>query len=121
MLDFRPGGVYHYGLRTPDGKEIWGKWVFREIVAPERLVFVNSFSDKDLGLTRHPMAPNWPLEMLSTVTFEERDGKTLLTVRWAAINAPEAERKVFDGSHDSMRTGWGGTMEQLVAYLKENK
>jgi len=118
-LDLRPGGTYHYVMRGPDGKEMWGKWVFREIAPRQRLVFVVSFSDKDLGVTRHPMNPNWPLETLSTVLFEDWAGKTLLTVRWAAGNAPRAERQVFDSSHDSMRAGWGGTMERLVAYLKE--
>ena len=45
-MDLRPGGIYHYCMRTPDGHEMWGKFVFREIVKPERLVFVNSFSDE---------------------------------------------------------------------------
>ena len=62
-MDFRPGGFYHYGMRTPNGQEMWGKWVFREIVAPERIVLVNSFSDAAGNLTRHPMAPTWPREM----------------------------------------------------------
>src|SRR5262249_52172295 len=61
-LDLKPGGVFHYGLRAPNGAEMWGKWVFREIVAPERLVIVASFSDAAGGLTRHPMAPDWPLQ-----------------------------------------------------------
>src|SRR5438128_629430 len=75
--DLRPGGVYHYGMRTPDGKEMWGKWVYREVAKPERMVFVNSFSDKEGGITRHPMAQNWPLEMLTTITFaEQQKGKT---------------------------------------------
>src|SRR5262249_38843068 len=42
-LDFRPGGVYHYGMRGPNDLEVWGKWTFREIVAPELLVFVDAF------------------------------------------------------------------------------
>ena len=64
-LDFRPGGVFHYCLRTPDGKDMWGKFVYREIVPPERLVWVHSFSDEKGGLTRHPMSPTWPLESVS--------------------------------------------------------
>jgi uncharacterized protein YndB with AHSA1/START domain len=70
-LDFRPGGTYHYSMRSPDGKEMWGKFVYREIVAPERIVLVNSFSDEKGNLTRHPFSPGWPLEMLSTTTFAE--------------------------------------------------
>src|SRR6202049_2152833 len=43
-MDLRPGGVYHYGMRAPDGSTMWGKFVYREIVRPERIVLVNSFS-----------------------------------------------------------------------------
>lgn len=115
--DLRPGGVYHYGMQTPDGNIMWGKWIYREITKPERLVFVNSFSDENGGTTRHPMAANWPLEMLSTITFTESGGKTTVTVQWEALNATEAERATFEQSRDGMMGGWSGTFEQLEQYL----
>ena len=60
----------------------------------------------------------WPLEMLSIFTFEElADGKTRLTISWSPHNATEVEQKTFDAGHDSMRQCWGGTLEQLTAYL----
>ena len=31
-LDLRPGGIFHYCLRSPDGKDMWGKFVYRELV-----------------------------------------------------------------------------------------
>lgn len=117
MLDLRPGGIFHYALRSQDGKEMWGKWIFREVVAPERLVLVSSFSDAKGGITRHPMSPTWPLETLSTTTFEEQEGKTTITIRWSPLNATGLEICTFDGAHDGMRMGWGGTFEQLAAYL----
>jgi uncharacterized protein YndB with AHSA1/START domain len=121
-MDLRPGGTYHYGLESPDGKAMWGKFVYREITPPQRMVFINSFSDEAGGVTRHPMAPTWPLEMLSTFTFEELPGgETKFTVRWAAYNASEEEQKTFDTSHDGMNQGWSGTMEQLTAYLAAAK
>jgi uncharacterized protein YndB with AHSA1/START domain len=117
-MDFRPGGTYHYGMRAPDGSAMWGKFVYQEITPPERMVLINSFSDEAGGITRHPMAPNWPLQMFSTFTFEDvGGGKTKFTVRWSPHNATEEEREVFATSHDSMRGGWGGTMDQLAAYL----
>jgi len=117
-MDLRVGGTYHYGMQTPDGKIMWGKFVYREINPPERLVFINSFSDEAGGLTRHPLAPGWPLQMLSTFTFDdEGGGKTRFTVRWVPHEATEEERKTFDAGHNSMTQGWSGTMEQLQAYL----
>lgn len=116
-LDFRPGGKLHYCLCSADGKEMWGKFVYREIVPPERIVLVNSFSDKDGNLTRHPFSPTWPLEMLATTTFTEQAGKTTITLRWLPLNATEAERITFDESREGMRQGWTGTFDQLDQYL----
>src|SRR5262245_59904437 len=65
-LDFRRGGTFLYCLESK-GHRMWGKFVYREILPPERIVLVNSFSDENGGITRHPMSPTWPLEMLSTL------------------------------------------------------
>ena len=120
-MDLRPGGTYHYGLKAPDGSAIWGKFVFREIVAPKRMVFINSFSDEAGGTTRHPMHAAWPLEMLSSFTFEdEPGGKTKVTVRWAPYNATHDECKTFDTLRESMQQGWTGTMDQLANYLAKS-
>jgi uncharacterized protein YndB with AHSA1/START domain len=120
-MDLRVGGTYHYGMKAPNGAAMWGKFVYREIVVPERMVFINSFSDEAGGVTRHPMSPTWPLEMLSTFTFEDEAGKTKLTIRWSPHHAAEAERKTFDSSHDGMRQGWGGTLDQLAEYLAKTR
>jgi uncharacterized protein YndB with AHSA1/START domain len=117
-MDLQVGGTYHYGMRAPDGTPMWGKFVFREIVPQERLVFITSFSDEACGVTRHPMHTEWPLEMLSMFIFEDHGaGKTKVTVRSSAYNATDAERRTFNAGHDSMRQGWGGTLDQLAAYL----
>jgi uncharacterized protein YndB with AHSA1/START domain len=118
-MDFRPGGIFHYCMRTPDGHAMWGKWVIREITPPERLVFVNSFSDEAGGLTRHPGAATWPLETLSTITFVQQGDQTLLTIRWLPLKATAEETRTFDEGHASMNQGWGGSLEQLTAYLAE--
>lgn len=121
-MDLRPGGTYHYGMKTPNGQAMWGKFVYREIVPQERLVFINSFSDETGGVTRHPGHEKWPLLMLSTFTFENAPGgKTMFTVRWETHNATEEEQQTFDSMYDSMTQGWRGTMEQLEAYLKTAK
>ena len=117
-MDLRAGGSYHYGMKSPTGEPMWGMFRYLEVSPPQRMVMINSFSDEAGGITRHPMAPTWPLEMHSTFTFdEEPGGKTKFTVRWRAHNAGEEEQKTFDAGHDSMRGGWGGTLDQLAAYL----
>ncbi len=115
-MDFRVGGFYHYGMRYA-GKDMWGKQVYLEINPPEKIVFINSFSDEKGGLTRHPMSPSWPIQMLTIITFTENAGKTTFTVQWSPINPDENERKTFEGGFDSMKGGWSGTFENLAAYL----
>lgn len=117
--DLRPGGIMHYGMRTDDGGEMWGRWVYREITPPRQFVFVVSFSDPSAEITRTPFGDAWPLEWLSLVTFDEENGRTKVTVNWAPINATEEERKVFDSNHASMTGGWTGTFQQLEEYLRQ--
>jgi uncharacterized protein YndB with AHSA1/START domain len=116
-LDLRPGGVFHYHLRSPEGQDMWGKFIYREVVPQKRLVFVVSFSDEAGGVTRHPLHEKWPLTILSTVTFAEENHKTTVTVKWIPVDATEAERKTFEEGRESMKAGWTGTFDRLDAYL----
>jgi uncharacterized protein YndB with AHSA1/START domain len=118
-LDFRPGGTYHYGIKG-NGVEMWGKWSFREIDRPAKLLFVQSFSDRDGGLGVHPLAPTWPKQTLSTILFQDFGPRTLVTVYWAPLDATEAEIKMFRDSMAGMNEGWGGTFERLDAHLAES-
>jgi len=116
-LELKVGGIYHYGLRTPDGVEMWGKWTFVEIKRPEKLQVIQSFSDRDGGITVHPGSPDWPKQTLSTTTFEQQDARTLMTLRWAPYQASAVEIRTFIEGMASMEQGWGGTMELLETYL----
>lgn len=116
-LDLRPGGTCHYCLKSPEGQEMWGKFIFREILPEERLVFVVGFSDEQGGLTRHPMSPDWPLTILSTVTLAKDGDKTIVTVRWLPYEATDTERKAFEAGRDSMQQGWTGTFDRLTQSL----
>ena len=121
-MDLRPGGRYHYGLKASTGAVIWGRMIYREIEAPRRIVFVNSFSDEHGGLSRHPGHEKWPLQMLSVFELEEIDpGRTKLTITWSPLDANEEERATFAANHPSMNQGWSGTFEQLSAYLASAK
>jgi uncharacterized protein YndB with AHSA1/START domain len=116
-LDFRPGGIFHYCLESPKGDEMWGKFSYREIEAGERIVFVSSFSDEEGNVTRHPLSATWPLEMLSTIRFSEKAGRTTVTVEWIPVNPTEAERETFESSREGVQQGWTGTFDQLAGHL----
>lgn len=95
----QPGGAYRACIRSPDGQEYWMRGVYREVVAPERLVF--SFSWEEDG--------ERGLETLVTVELAEQQGKTRLTFRQAPFQSI-AER-------DSHHGGWSECFDRLAAYL----
>jgi uncharacterized protein YndB with AHSA1/START domain len=119
-LDLRPGGLFHYNMHGPAGAvmaDMWGKFVYREIVPPERLVFVTSFSDPAGNTVRAPFSADFPLEVLSTVTFEEVGSRTKLSMRGVPLDATEAESTFFKNMYPSMQQGWKGTLDQLAEHL----
>lgn len=120
-MELKPGGMFHYCMAAPDGKELWGRAVYREVVPPTKLVWINSFSDKDGGITPHPFSKDpWPLQMLTVVTLAEQAGKTTVTITWVPFDSTDAERATFETGRGSMTMGWTGTLDRLTAYLGSN-
>ncbi|HTL51784.1 MAG TPA: SRPBCC domain-containing protein [Planctomycetota bacterium] len=116
-LDLRPGGIFLYSMTTPTGQEMFGRFVYREIQAPERMSHVVSFCDAQGQAIRHPGAPTWPIECLSIATFTEKAGKTTIAMQFYPLNASDEEIATFKAGHDGMKQGFGGTYDQLDVYL----
>jgi uncharacterized protein YndB with AHSA1/START domain len=68
-IDLRVGGAYRFVMRSPDGSESTLQGVYREILRPERVVFVERISMP--GFT----GPEYQV----TSTFDEFGGETRLT------------------------------------------
>lgn len=119
-LDLRTGGIFHYGMKGMDGKTMWGKFIYTDVDAPSRLSYIVSFSDENAGFARHPFAPEWPLEVLTMMTFDELDGKTVLTMRGTPLNATEHERGIYKAGHTAMTGGFKGTLAQLDDFLAKS-
>ena len=66
-VDHRVGGGFRFVLRSPEGKDMGMRGVYREIGRPERSVHTESFDD-------------YPGESEVTAVFVEDAGKTTLTV-----------------------------------------
>ncbi len=118
VLDLRPGGRHHYCARTAEGQATWGLREFTAVEPGRRLQWRQSFSDANGQPARHPMAPEFPLVLLSTLVFEDAGpGATRLTLTWEPWDAPEAERAFFASIHEGIRGGWTATFDQLERYL----
>ena len=99
-MDARPGGAWHGRLRSVDtGQELPLGGVFREIVAPDRIVFTFKWDEEgERGL-----------ETLVTVTFAEQGGKTLMTFRHEPFQSVE--------ERDGHRGGWSSSFDRLADYV----
>ena len=67
--------------------------------------------------SRAPFSAKWPPEILNNLTFTEQGGKTTLDLRGGPINPTDEERAMFEGMFASMQQGFGGTFDQLDAFL----
>ena len=118
-LEFSPGGTFHYSMQSPDGFIMWAKFVYLQIIEPEKIVFILSFSDENGGITRAPMSATWPLEVFNVLTLSEQNNKTILTLKGVPINATEKEIETFRNEFESMNKGFNGTFDQLEEYLSK--
>lgn len=116
-LDLKPGGIFHYGMRADNGYEMWGKFTYHAIEAPEKIVSVLSFADRDGNPVQHPVSATWPLFSHNTMTLAEEDGKTVMTLRSSPHEATDEQHRTFLEGHESMRQGFSATFAQLAQYL----
>jgi uncharacterized protein YndB with AHSA1/START domain len=115
-IDFQVGGIYLNCMRSHESKDYWSTGVYREIVEPERIVMTDSFADKEgnvVPASHYGMSGDWPLEMLVTVTFEEHNGKTKLTLRHSGIGGITATDRA------NMQQGWSESFDKLAEILKK--
>lgn len=115
--DVRPGGLFHFSMKSPDGFEMWGKFVYSEVSPPDKLVYTNSFSDAEANTIRAPFSPVFPLEILNIVAFEEQDGQTIVTTSGGPVNPTEEEAAFYASMIENMEQGFEGTFRQLDEYL----
>jgi uncharacterized protein YndB with AHSA1/START domain len=116
-LDPRTGGKWFIQMRGADGVDHPCQGVYREIVAPERIVMtidhsclpeewhdmVNPSRDKSQGRPA--------LEGIATVSFEEHHGQTKLIVRILYESVAIRDSLLKLGMHE----GWAQSLDKLAA------
>ncbi len=104
-MDVRPGGALRIVMRAPDGTDYPMIGTFREIRAPERLVFTNSAVDGQ----GNPL-----LDGLTIVTFTDHGGKTELTVQTRAVALVPLAARMLEG----MDAEWSQTLDRLEGHVR---
>lgn len=102
-IDVRPGGVWRYTMHGPDGTDYPNRVVYREISAPERLVYDHGDDvDDDPGMFH------------VTVTFTEEGGRTRVTSRMLFPTAEQREGAVGFGAVELGQQTMGRLAEHLA-------
>jgi uncharacterized protein YndB with AHSA1/START domain len=117
-IDFQPGGVWHYCMKCIDqnqgeffGMESWGKAVYKDIIEPEKIIYVDYFSDEEGNVDENLPSTNVTLE------FIDMNGQTKLVNRSEYVSA-EGLKKVMDMG---MLQGITETWDRLEKRLHEMK
>ena len=116
-FEFRPGGFFHYAMNFAGAPAMWGRFNYRDIAPLQRLAWLNSFSNERCGIARAPFSESCPLEILNSVQFTEQDGVTTVTLSAEPFGELDVERQFFVDLRPSLEQGYGGTFDQLAAYL----
>jgi uncharacterized protein YndB with AHSA1/START domain len=102
-IDLRIGGSYCYVLRAPDGVNHGIEGSYREIAAPERLVYTERYVTQAFESN----------EALVTVTFAERHGMTTLASLSVYQSREDRDRHLATG----MESGAALTLDRLAEHL----
>lgn len=110
-MDFRPGGQWHFKMTGPDGGEAgWSLVTYEEIVAPERIVYLDSFSDADRNV--------FPPEGRVTIEFVDRGPrKTLLRIDTVYESNDVRDQVIGMGVEE----GFAMSLDQLDEYLAKQQ
>ena len=114
-IDLRVGGKYLFCMRSPEGSDFWSSGVYREIVPMNRIVYSQNFADEMgniIPASQIGLPGNWPPEIMVTVTFEEKGGKTKITVQEVGI--PEEMREMA-------KLGMDQSLDKFAKVLEEQK
>ncbi len=104
QLDVRVGGALRIVMHGPDGNDYPMKGIFREIKAPERLVFSNIAVDTN---------GNHLLEGETIVTLTEQGGKTAMTVKSHAVGLAPVSTQMLAG----MEAGWTQSIDKMAKVM----
>ena len=110
-IDVRPGGVWRFVMHGSDGVDYENRIVYNEIVEPERLVYSHG-GGEDVE----------PVRSQVTVTFEDHDGKTKLTMTALFPSAVERDRVAEKyGAIEGAKQTLERLAEQLAAMRDDPK
>lgn len=111
-IDFRVGGKYLFCMRSADGQDFWSTGEYREIVHHRRIVCTDSFADEQGNIvpaSHYGITEEMLLEMVVTVTFEDFQENTRMTLKHWGL--PDGKMGELAG------VGWSESFDKLARVL----
>lgn len=108
-MDPRPGGAFCIDMRGSDGGIYPCKGIYREVVEPERIVYIGEPDGS------HGCGGGLPPRALVTITFAGHDGKTTITIDTRFEAAADRDAAVKMG----FNTGWASSLDRLADLLEK--
>ena len=110
-IDLRVGGKWRYVMVAHDGTEVGFHGEYREIVPNERIVSTEVYEGLPEGVSEEEAAT------VNTVTFEEQDGRTRLTILVQARSKASRDAIVESGMEDGLQDALE-LLEQVAVSLR---
>jgi uncharacterized protein YndB with AHSA1/START domain len=107
-IDLRVGGAWRYVLVTAEGHEVGFRGEYREVIDGERIVNTEIFEGAPAGDEEPP---------LNIVTFEEDDGRTMLTLLVQCASKATRDVILESGMEEGMQAGYD-LLEQVAISLR---
>lgn len=104
-MNVKAGGTWRFIMHGPDGYDYDNRIIFTEVIKPKLLVYIHGADMEDD-----------PEQFQVTVTFENKNKKTLLTMRCLFKTAGERDEVVE--AYGAVQ-GSNQTLDRLEAYLSK--
>ena len=105
-VDLREGGMYLFCMRAPQdqgGQDSYTVGEYKGVVPMEKLVFTQSLADADgEKLSKDQLPPDFPENVLMTITFKEVNGMTELTITEKGWTPSQMSVFAYAGMHQSL-------------------
>jgi uncharacterized protein YndB with AHSA1/START domain len=107
-MDLRPGGTSEIDMQGPDGTIYPNRGRYIDVDPPNRLSYTDDVAPDEAAWGENPPPSN-----VQTITFEDLDGKTKVTVHIQLASVEDRDAMVDMGAV----AGWGESFEKLDTLL----
>lgn len=115
-VDLRVGGAWRYVHQDHDGFEVAFHGEFREIVSAELIVFTEIYEGASQPIEGDTYPPGEEEGTINTVSFEEVNGRTTLTMLVECPSKEVRDAIMESGMETGMQEGWA-KLEEVARSL----